>query len=78
MLSLRSEEVLEPNTWGAWGGACDKGESPEGTALRELVEESGMGGASVIEMIPSFVFRHESGFEFDILPALKRQGFLRR
>lgn len=65
MLSLRSEEVLEPNTWGTWGGACDKGELPEDTALRELVEESGIAaGAAVIEMIPSFVFRHESGFEY--------------
>lgn len=64
LLALRSDAVLEPNTWGTWGGACDKGETPEQAAMREATEENGVDPEVIIDLIPSFVFRHESGFEY--------------
>lgn len=41
LFAFRSAAVLEPNTWGMWGGAIDAGEKPEQSVLRELKEESG-------------------------------------
>jgi len=41
-LSLRSEAVLEPRTWGTWGGAIDSNESPLQGAVREAHEETRM------------------------------------
>lgn len=54
LLPLRSEEVLEPHTWGTWGGAIDPQENPEAAARRELEEEAGFTGE--VEMIPLLVF----------------------
>lgn len=42
LLPLRSEEVLEPSTWGTWGGAINDGEDPKEAALREMTEEIGV------------------------------------
>ena len=64
LLAQRSEAVLEPGTWGTWGGACDEGESPEETVLRELAEEGCDVGTRLVELIASFVFRHASGFTY--------------
>lgn len=41
LLTLRSEEVLEPGTWGIPGGAIHEGEIPYNGALREAQEELG-------------------------------------
>jgi hypothetical protein len=66
LLGLRSWDVMEPNTWGNFGGAIgisDDGEpeealSPEDNALKEMSEEINYTGP--IEMIPSFTYRNNS------------------
>lgn len=75
LLAHRSRAVLEPNTWGTWGGAVDPGETPADTARREATEECGLPAASLLQMIPSFVFRHESGFEYHNHIAVVSQEF---
>lgn len=44
LFNLRSAEVLEPHTYGTWGGAVDDGESRIQAVLRELREEAGYHG----------------------------------
>ncbi|RYY05086.1 MAG: NUDIX hydrolase, partial [Alphaproteobacteria bacterium] len=44
LLAHRSADVLEPGTWGNWGGAVDEGVSPKSHALKELYEETGYQG----------------------------------
>jgi 8-oxo-dGTP pyrophosphatase MutT (NUDIX family) len=55
LLAHRSEEVEQPNDWGTWGGAIDRGETPQRGAQREFSAESGYRGP--IKLIPLFVFR---------------------
>ena len=62
LIPHRSEHCQQPNTWGTWGGAIDSGESPEDAVRRELAEEAGF--AAPEEIIPLYVFRHESGFRY--------------
>ena len=62
LFQLRSEHVLEPNTWSTWGGAMEPGESPEQTVKRELKEESGYSGD--MKLIPLYIFEHKSGFKY--------------
>ena len=62
LIPHRSEHCQQPNTWGTWGGAIDQGESPQEAVLRELAEEAGF--AAPEEVIPLFVFRHDSGFRY--------------
>lgn len=54
LLNHRSDAVLEPDTWGTWGGAVDQGENPADGARRELREECGL--TQAVELIPLFVF----------------------
>lgn len=58
LLPHRSIHVLEPNTWGVWGGAIDNDEDPQEAAKRELQEEAGYLGD--IDMIPMCVFQKNS------------------
>lgn len=62
LIPHRSGHCQQPNTWGTWGGAIDSGESPEEAVLRELSEEAGF--AAPEDIIPLYVFRHESGFRY--------------
>lgn len=67
LIPLRSDYVLEPNTWGVWGGKIDLGDedeyertnnidaSVEAAAKREFVEETEYDG--VIKLIPAYVYR---------------------
>lgn len=55
LLPLRSDEVLEPGTWGTWGGAIDPNEDPQSAARRELQEEAGFTGE--LELVPLLVFK---------------------
>jgi 8-oxo-dGTP pyrophosphatase MutT (NUDIX family) len=67
LVPFRSGYVLEPNTWGVWGGKIDLGEedeyertlsvdaSVEAAAKREFVEESEYDGE--IKLIPAYVYR---------------------
>ncbi|SFF33766.1 NUDIX domain-containing protein [Paracidovorax wautersii] len=57
LLPLRSEAVLEPGTWGTWGGAIDPGEQPAAAAQRELVEEAGLDPSVPVDMVPLMVFQ---------------------
>ena len=65
LVGLRSEYVLEPNTWGSFGGKLDIDEGVEETiregAIRELEEELRYNGH--IELIDAFIFRSGS-FEY--------------
>lgn len=64
MVGLRSEGVLEPFTWGTWGGAVPQGMSPEDSALLELSEETGF--SEDVELVHVYQFRDEkSGFIYD-------------
>jgi len=58
LLPLRSSYVLEPNTWGVWGGAIDSDEDPQISAKRELTEEAGYSGE--VEMMPLSIFQKDS------------------
>lgn len=57
-ISHRSEEVLEPGTWGTWGGAVDQGENPQEAVRREIKEETGYTGE--LDLIPLLVFKAPS------------------
>jgi len=60
-LAKRSASCREPLTWGMMGGAKDRSERPERTALRELAEETGYTGA--VELSNACVFR-DGPFEY--------------
>ena len=62
-LPLRSEYVEQPNTWGTWGGAIDEGENPAEAAAREAYEEAGYSPRPE-DIIPLYVFKHPSGFQY--------------
>ena len=63
LIAHRAEGTLQPNTWGTWGGAIDAGETPEQTVIRELEEEAEF-SCKMKEILPLFVFEHDSGFRY--------------
>ena len=65
LLPLRSSRVLEPNTWGVWGGAIDSDEDPENAVRRELSEEADYSGE--VEMVPLSIFQKDSFRYFNFL-----------
>lgn len=63
LLPLRSGNVLEPYTWGVWGGAVDPGTEVEESVRREVVEETGFQGE--VELVALCDFHDEdSGFRY--------------
>ena len=64
LVQLRSYSVLEPGTWGIWGGKVDDEDAMniEQEVKRELMEEAGYNGP--IKLIPAHVFKHPSGFVY--------------
>lgn len=63
LVARRSPMVLEPGTWGTWGGAVPEGETEEASVLRELAEETGCG--EVEALAPLWTFRDGiSGFTY--------------
>lgn len=66
LVGLRSSAVLEPNTWGTFGGAIglnDAGEEeehlmPVENALKEIREEIGYNGEVI--MVESYVFKSDN------------------
>lgn len=63
LIAHRSPDVQEGNTWGVWGGAIDQGESPLQAAHREAQEEAGI-NVKGNDIIPLYVFKHPSGFQY--------------
>lgn len=66
LVQLRSNRVMEPNTWGVIGGRVDADEAPPETALREFEEETGQSAAAthlVLEPLYRFV-DPEVGFQY--------------
>jgi len=63
LLAHRSPYVQEGDTWGVWGGAIDKGERPVEAASREAQEEAGI-TPKPENIIPLYVFKHQSGFQY--------------
>ena len=55
LLLLRSEYVLEPNTWGIVSGKIDDGENPKEAATRESKEEIGYEAKNLIQV---YVYEH--------------------
>lgn len=72
-IAHRSQYVEQPGTWGTWGGAIDRDESPESAAMREVREEAGYDGQ--FKLIPLYVFEHSSGFKYYNYLALVEQEF---
>ena len=60
LILLRSDWVLEPNTWGIISGKLDEGENVKEAVLRESEEET---GHKLGTLIPSFIFEKEN-FKF--------------
>lgn len=54
LLALRSDEVMEPHTWGTWGGKIDAGENPVDAIHREIDEETGYDGTFKISHIYTY------------------------
>jgi len=55
LLAFRSAQVNEPHTWGVWGGALDKGETPDSAIRREIREETKYTGE--YELFPIWVYQ---------------------
>lgn len=72
LLLLRSEDVVEPGTWGLPAGKIEPGEKPIDGAVRELREETRFHGS--ILMVTSFVYR-EDDFTFHNFIALVKDEF---
>ena len=59
LIALRSDWVMEPRTWGIWGGKIDDGEvSPKDAALRELFEETGYTGN--VSLYEAYVYKDKN------------------
>ena len=61
LIAHRSNYVMEPNTWGVWGGKVDNDDmnNIKKTTLREFKEETGYN--NYIKLISSFIYK-EIGF----------------
>lgn len=74
LLGRRSPFVLEPGTWGTWGGAVPEGSGIEESAIRELREETGYLGD--LELVHVHTFRDASkGFVYENFLAIVEEEF---
>jgi 8-oxo-dGTP pyrophosphatase MutT (NUDIX family) len=71
LIAHRSWAVLEPGTWGGFGGAIDEGEDPAEAARREALEETGYDGPGA--MVPLLVFRSQSFRYYNFLFVVERE-----
>lgn len=62
LLAHRSDQVQEPETWGTWGGALDKGEDPAAGAEREAREETHYTGELKLKHL--WTYEDPSGFRY--------------
>lgn len=72
LIGKRSMGVLEPNTWGTFGGAIDEGEKPAHACEREVQEETGYSGI-IQAMIPLYVFKVPNFEYHNFLCVVKRE-----
>ena len=73
LIAHRSDKVLEPNTYGTWGGALDGTETPLQGVMREVQEETEFYGD--VDYVKLSVFKHDSGFEYHNFLAVVDQEF---
>lgn len=55
LIDHRSNSVEQPGTWGTWGGAVDRGLTPEEAVVREVKQETGYKGRVSFKEL--FVFK---------------------
>lgn len=75
LVARRSEAVLEPGTWGTWGGAIDDGETPLDAVKREVEEELGY-NFDTLELpnfIPLYVYKSNSFAYHNFLMIIKNE-----
>jgi 8-oxo-dGTP pyrophosphatase MutT (NUDIX family) len=72
LLPFRSPYVQEGECWGTWGGAIDRGMTPEQAVKNEVKEEAGYKGN--FELIPLVVFKHKT-FEYHNFLAIVEEEF---
>jgi 8-oxo-dGTP pyrophosphatase MutT (NUDIX family) len=71
LILLRSQWVLEPNTWGIISGKLDDGENVQQAVFREAEEET---GHKLGKLIPSFIFE-KSNFKFHNFVSIVHEEF---
>jgi len=74
LIQYRSSYVLEPHTWGTWGGAIDEGEAPQDAVRREVDEEVGYVGRYDLQHVYTFE-DDESGFRYHNFVAVCEDEF---
>jgi 8-oxo-dGTP pyrophosphatase MutT (NUDIX family)/GNAT superfamily N-acetyltransferase len=75
LMPLRSENVQEPGTWGTWGGAVDRGLSPEESVRKEIKEEALYMGD--LTLVPLSVYQApDADFRYHNFLALVEEEFI--
>lgn len=72
LIAHRSRSVQEPGTWGTWGGAIDRGLTPEQAVRKEVQEESGY--HADFRLVPLYVFTDQS-FQYSNFLAIVEDEF---
>jgi 8-oxo-dGTP pyrophosphatase MutT (NUDIX family) len=73
----RAAGVEAPNTWAAWGGGLEKGESPMSAMTREVNEETGLDPSIIEEFHPLYTHEDpESGFQYHSFLAVVPHEFI--
>ena len=71
LIAHRSASVEQPHTWGTWGGAIDKHETPEDAIHREVQEEAGYYGH--LSVVPLMVFSSGSFRYYNFLAIVDKE-----
>lgn len=73
LIPHRSPYVLQPSTWGVWGGAIDSEEIPINSVKRELEEEAGYSGS--VKFITLSVYQQDN-FKYHNFLAIVESEFI--
>ena len=74
LIAHRAKGTLQPGTWGTWGGAIDAGETALDAVVREIKEETAY-ASDPIDILPLYVFEHETGFRYSNFLVVVDQEF---